>query len=98
MNHHSFSVQAPVAGKRDQYEGWLSDFDSLDVQFLVLDTKLDSKLLELARAHPQWIVDFADGESVLFARASAPVVSGIMALRVDCCQLGTNQCRTRDIG
>ena len=79
MKHHSFSVQAPIAGKPDRYEGWLSDFDNLDVQFLVLDAERDRRLLQLARAHPQWIVDFADGESVLFVRASAPAVSGNMA-------------------
>ena len=79
MKHHSFSVQAPIAGKPDQYEGWLSDFDNLDVQFLVLDAEGDSRLLQCVRAHPRWTLDFSDGESVLFTRAGASVESSIMS-------------------
>jgi hypothetical protein len=79
MEHHSVSVQARVAEKQGRYEGWLSDFDGLGVQFLVLGAERDSGLLELLQRHPQWMEEFSDGESVLYARTGAPVESGIMA-------------------
>jgi hypothetical protein len=71
MKHLSVPVQAPVAESPGRYENWLSAFDALSVQFLVLDAERDARLLQSVRTHPDWTVDFSDGESFLFARAGA---------------------------
>jgi hypothetical protein len=42
--------------------------DAYDVQFLVVDARRDGELLQAARRHPEWTVDFEDGESALFTR------------------------------
>jgi hypothetical protein len=52
----------------DRYENWLAILDTYGVQFLILDTRRDDDLLRSVRLHPDWTVDFQDGESILFAR------------------------------
>jgi hypothetical protein len=47
---------------------WLAMLDAYDVQFLVVDARRDGELLQAARRHPEWTVDFEDGESALFTR------------------------------
>lgn len=41
-----------------------------DVTFIVLDRRLDRDLAAQCLRDPDWVVDFADRESLLFARAS----------------------------
>lgn len=53
-------------------ESGLEGLDVFGVQFLVVDARRDSDLLQAARTHPAWTIDFEDGESVLFARARMP--------------------------
>jgi hypothetical protein len=61
------------AGERKtrRYETWLMDLERLGVQFLVLDIQRDEGLVQAARSNPSWIVDFEDGQAVLFARTAA---------------------------
>lgn len=73
MKHYSVPVQAPVAEKPGWHEDWLSAFDALGVQFLVLDARRDNKLLQIVQTHPSWAVDYTDGKSVLFSRTGALV-------------------------
>lgn len=70
MKHQSASVQAPVAVKRGP-ESWLSSLGALDVQFLILNAKLDKRLLKLLQAHPERVLDFSDDEAFMFARTGA---------------------------
>jgi hypothetical protein len=46
----------------------LAVLDAYDVQFLVVDAHRDGELLQAARTHPEWSVDFEDREAVLFTR------------------------------
>jgi hypothetical protein len=63
--------QGPIDKETNRYEKWLASLDAHGVQFLVLDTRHDCGLLKAMRSRPEWTVDFADGESVLFARVAA---------------------------
>jgi hypothetical protein len=60
-----------------RYEQWLSTFDKLDVQFLVLDRRHDAELLQVARLHPEWTVDFEDRDAVLLTRTGTLENAGI---------------------
>lgn len=60
--------QAPVE-TNGRPPDWLAVLDAYDVQFVVLNTRLDDQLHRLVRAHPQWTVDLKDGDTVLLARA-----------------------------
>lgn len=48
---------------------WLADLDTYQVRFLILDAQLDRALLDAARGHLGWAVDYDDGDSVLLARS-----------------------------
>ena len=60
--------EATVLGERPVGWGWLKMLDDYGVQFLALDLESDSWLIKLAQSRPEWVVDFQDGESVLFVR------------------------------
>lgn len=49
-------------------EQWPGLLDKLDVRFLVLDANRDAALLELFEAHPGWVIDFQEHQSVLLVR------------------------------
>ncbi len=53
---------------------WLAILDTYQVQFLLLDAERDRTLLDAARKHPAWTVDYDDGDTVLLARPSYPSV------------------------
>ena len=65
-------ASVPAAGRSAR---WLASLDAFQVQFLILDAQRDRALLDAARAHPAWMVDYEDGDSVLLARSAAPAVS-----------------------
>jgi len=58
--------------ERQSVEDWPGILDEYGVQFLVLDRHDDSDLLNIFRSQPGWVVDFEDGEAIIFARASVP--------------------------
>ena len=60
-----------VTQKAGRYQRWLSVLDRYGVQFLVLDTRRDAELLQVARLHPEWTVDFEDKDAVLLTRTGA---------------------------
>lgn len=62
--------QAPIrtAGQLDR---WLAEFDTYNVQFLVVDKRRDNALLNLVRSRPGWGIDFEDGDSALLTRLPA---------------------------
>jgi hypothetical protein len=68
-----------VTQKAGQYEQWLSVLDRFGVQFLVLDIRHDGELLQAARLHPEWTVDFEDRDAVLFTRTGTLEEAGIAA-------------------
>lgn len=45
---------------------WLQLFDEENVQLVILDTQLDTELVEIIRLQPEWSVDFEDDELVIF--------------------------------
>lgn len=49
---------------------WLAILDTYQVQFLILDAEQDLALLDAARQHPAWTVDYEDGDTVLLAHPS----------------------------
>jgi len=52
------------------YTQWLKIFDQHDVKFIALDLRSDGDLVKFVRSQPEWVVDFENGESVLFARSA----------------------------
>ncbi|MFZ5911225.1 MAG: hypothetical protein ACOYYU_14530 [Chloroflexota bacterium] len=58
------SVQAepPLHSPAD----WLQVLDEENVQFVVLDSHLDTELMEIIRLQPEWKVDFENDELVIF--------------------------------
>ena len=48
---------------------WLQLFDEENVQLVILDTQLDTELVEIIRLQPEWNVDFEDDELVIFTSA-----------------------------
>jgi hypothetical protein len=63
LQHRSIAQETSVN------EDWVEVLDGYGVQFLILDVHSDSELVELFQSQPRWIVDFQDGEAVIFARA-----------------------------
>lgn len=51
-------------------DDWPRILDEHGVRFLALDRHGDRNLVRFFRSHPGWMVDYEDGEAVLFARAS----------------------------
>ena len=49
---------------------WLALFEREDVRFVILTRRADGDLIGLLRRQRGWAVDFADQESVIFARRS----------------------------
>jgi hypothetical protein len=49
----------------DREAHWLAILDTYQVQFLILDAQQDRALLDAARRHPAWTVDYDDGDTVL---------------------------------
>lgn len=47
---------------------WPAVFDEYGVQFLALDVRADSELVQVFRPHPGWRVCFEGEEAVLFGR------------------------------
>lgn len=47
---------------------WLDQLDEYGVEFIILDLDGDCELVEVFRLQTSWIVDFEDGEAVIFAR------------------------------
>ncbi|MFZ5818757.1 MAG: hypothetical protein ACOYYJ_02560 [Chloroflexota bacterium] len=48
---------------------WLQVLDEENVQFVVLDSHLDTELMEIIRLQPEWKVDFEDDELTIFTLA-----------------------------
>ena len=48
---------------------WLQLFDEENVQLVILDSHLDTELVEIIRLQPEWSVDFEDDELVIFTSA-----------------------------
>lgn len=65
-----------IAWQTERYDDWLTVLDALGVRFLALDVRRDSGLLQAARLHPEWTVDFEGQESMLFARTPPPAGAG----------------------
>ncbi len=63
-------AQTPTQAE-DRLERWLATLDAYGVQYLILDTQRDRELLQLVQSDPKWIIDFQDGDSILFARTQA---------------------------
>ena len=59
----------PAARANGTNENWLRVLDTYQVRFLVLNLDSESEMVELFRSQPEWIVDFEDDESIIFARA-----------------------------
>jgi hypothetical protein len=68
-----------VTQRAGRYEQWLSVLDRFGVQFLVLDIRDDGELLQAARLHPQWTVDFEDRDAVLLTRTGTLEKAGSAA-------------------
>jgi hypothetical protein len=47
----------------------LAELDEENVQIVILDRYRDSILMRLLRNSPNWIVDFADAQSIILIRA-----------------------------
>ena len=47
---------------------WLQLIDEENVQLVILDSQIDSELLQAIRLQPEWAVDFDDNELVIFKR------------------------------
>ena len=45
---------------------WLQLFDEENVQLVILDSQLDSELVQAIRLQPEWNIDFEDDELVIF--------------------------------
>ena len=56
-------------------EEWLDQLDDSGVEFVILDLDDDCDLVEVLRIQASWIVDFEDGEAVIFARATLGLVN-----------------------
>jgi hypothetical protein len=52
-------------------DSWLAILDQYRVQYMILDKKLDSKLISLVQSQPGWTVDFSDKASMLLSRGPA---------------------------
>ena len=63
LEDHSVALETGVNGD------WSGALDEYGVQFLILNRRDDSDLLNLFRSQPGWAVDFEDGEAVIFVRA-----------------------------
>ena len=58
----------------DDGEDWLAALDAYDVRYLVLDRRDDAVLLRQFGRRPGWMVDFEDGEAVVWARVGFAVM------------------------
>ena len=56
-------------------EEWLDQLDEYGVEFVILDLDADCDLVEVLRIQDLWIVDFEDGEAVIFARSTPGLVN-----------------------
>ena len=52
----------------DDVVDWLALFEQENVQFVILDRRIDSDLVRMLRRRRGWMVDFEDKESVIFMR------------------------------
>jgi hypothetical protein len=50
-------------------ENWLRTLDAYHVRFLVLNLQSERDMVKYFRSRPGWVIDFEDGESIIFARA-----------------------------
>jgi hypothetical protein len=57
-----------VTQRGNSHVDWLAVFDAHGVQYLLLDTRHDGRLLQAVRSHPQWTVECVDEDSVLYSR------------------------------
>jgi hypothetical protein len=64
--------EAPPQAK-DRLDQWLAALEAYDVQYVILDTERDGELLRTVQSNPGWIIDFQEGNSMLFARTRAHV-------------------------
>jgi hypothetical protein len=48
---------------------WLQLFDEENVQLVILDSHLDTELIQAIRSQREWKVDFEDDELVIFTLA-----------------------------
>jgi hypothetical protein len=48
---------------------WLQLFDEENIQLVILDSHLDSELVQAIRLQPEWNLDFEDDELVIFTLA-----------------------------
>ena len=46
---------------------WLRLFDEQNVRFVILNLRADGELVQAIRSRREWIVDFEDDETVIFA-------------------------------
>ena len=61
------SVQAELS-IHPTYE-WLQIFEEENIQLVILDSHLDTELIDIIRLQPKWKVDSEDDELVIFTLA-----------------------------
>jgi hypothetical protein len=61
------SVQAELSIQPP--DEWLQLFDEENIQLVILDSHLDSELVQAIRLQPEWNLDFEDDELVIFTLA-----------------------------
>lgn len=49
-------------------EDWLTCLDEQNVQYVLLDLNLDEEFVKTLQRQPQWLVDFEEDGTVIFAR------------------------------
>lgn len=66
--HTATDGQVGSQSHHPRAEQWPVLLEEFDVHFLMLDTERDSELLTLFQAHPAWVIDSQDDQSVLLVR------------------------------
>jgi DNA phosphorothioation-dependent restriction protein DptG len=57
--------------KGQSIDTWLRMLDEYNVRHLALDLQSDRTLVDFFQAHPDWRIDFQDGQAALFVRSVA---------------------------
>ena len=52
---------------------WLDALEEHNVRYISLDPQHDSKLIEVLRSRPEWVVEFANEEAIFFVREELPL-------------------------
>jgi hypothetical protein len=70
QDHSVTQAERPLAARANgTNENWLRVLETYQVRFLVLNLDSEREMVELFRSQPEWVVDFEDGESIIFSRA-----------------------------